>query len=522
MNTFTAQRGLTGGWAGTEAGGGSRVSAGPGLRVVLVGRTGLDDALRREAGIELLRARDPFEAVGELGTPFDDDSPKDAAVIVAPGTVTEDELRALTRALRAVDERAVVVGLLENAASRAAAPEPERFGLDAWVVPPVTGGVLRLLVQSRGGREGAAAPVVPPPVPAAARAPAALRARSIEDVRDGVGEGNPSLTLGAREGARDEAATLGAREGAGNASATPGARGAPGNAGSPSLTLGVLGDFEGAPVAALLTGGDVVTACLGVIRARAGLGDAAFVPTGAASDDPRASCEVSHKGHVFGRLVANADAGVIEPAATWLASWLALREQHSQLRRAAFTDPLTGAWNRRYFDGFLERAIGEARASRRDLTVLLFDIDDFKRYNDAHGHGAGDEILTETVRLLKSAVRAGDKVCRVGGDEFAVIFHEPEGPREANSHHPSSVVELATRFQRLISQARFSKLGAGAPGVLGISGGLATFPWDGHDAASLLSRADALLLESKAAGKNVFRYGAGARRSLGAGEQTSA
>ena len=199
MNTFTAQRGLTGGWAGTEAGGGSRVSAGPGLRVVLVGRTGLDDALRREAGIELLRARDPFEAVGELGTPFDEESPKDAAVIVAPGTVTEDELRALTRALRAVDERAVVVGLLENAASRAAAPEPERFGLDAWVVPPVTGGVLRLLVQSRGGREGAAA--VPPPVPAAARAPAALRARSIEDVRDGVEAGIPSLTLGAREGA---------------------------------------------------------------------------------------------------------------------------------------------------------------------------------------------------------------------------------------------------------------------------------------------------------------------------------
>jgi diguanylate cyclase (GGDEF)-like protein len=204
-----------------------------------------------------------------------------------------------------------------------------------------------------------------------------------------------------------------------------------------------------------------------------------------------------------------------------MALWLALREQQSQLRRAAFTDALTGAWNRRYFDGFIARAIGEARSSRSDLTVLLFDIDNFKHYNDRFGHAAGDEILIETVRLLKSVVRSNDRVCRVGGDEFAVIFHEPQGPREAGSQHPSCILDLAKRFQRQVAQTKFPKLADGAPGTLAISGGLATYPWDGHDAESLMAHADRLLRESKSRGKNVVRIGPGAMKALGAHDSTS-
>lgn len=211
----------------------------------------------------------------------------------------------------------------------------------------------------------------------------------------------------------------------------------------------------------------------------------------------------------------------VKRGAEWMALWMALREQQSQLRRAAFTDALTGAWNRRYFDGFIARAIGEARASRSDLTVLLFDIDNFKLYNDRYGHAAGDEILTETVRLLKAVVRANDRVCRVGGDEFAVVFHEPQGPREVGSQHPSCILDLAKRFQRQIAQAKFPKLTDSAPGGLAISGGLATYPWDGHDAESLMGHADRLLRDSKTRGKNVVRIGPGAMRALGTDESSS-
>jgi diguanylate cyclase (GGDEF)-like protein len=146
------------------------------------------------------------------------------------------------------------------------------------------------------------------------------------------------------------------------------------------------------------------------------------------------------------------------------------------------------------------------------VTVLVFDIDDFKRFNDAYGHGAGDEILTECVRLLSAAVRPTDKVCRIGGDEFAVIFYEPEGPREPDSRHPTSVFDVAERFQAQLRSAQFRKLRDELPGCLTISGGLATYPWDGRTAEELVERADQLALEGKKQGKNVIAIGPGCRR----------
>jgi diguanylate cyclase (GGDEF)-like protein len=155
----------------------------------------------------------------------------------------------------------------------------------------------------------------------------------------------------------------------------------------------------------------------------------------------------------------------------------------------------------------MDAAIGQARKARRSLTLMVFDIDDFKKYNDAFGHAAGDEILIETVRLLNSVIRPSDRVCRVGGDEFAVIFYEPQGPRAANSAPPESVYGIATRFQQQICNHRFPKLGEQAAGSLTISGGLATFPWDGNDAGALLDRADQLSMESKKQGKNALTFG---------------
>lgn len=199
----------------------------------------------------------------------------------------------------------------------------------------------------------------------------------------------------------------------------------------------------------------------------------------------------------------------LESMAGWLGTWLAVQEQHAALKAAALTDALTGAWNRRYFDRFLGATLARAKRRRHDVTLLLFDIDDFKTYNDRHGHASGDEILRETVRLLGSVIRPTDRVCRLGGDEFAVIFDAPDGPRDPSSRHPAGIVEVARRFQRQIRAHRFPTLGAEEAGGLSISAGLATFPWDASDATGLFDVADRHLLESKKHGKNRLTLGPG-------------
>jgi two-component system, cell cycle response regulator len=148
-----------------------------------------------------------------------------------------------------------------------------------------------------------------------------------------------------------------------------------------------------------------------------------------------------------------------------------------------------------------------AQRQRHFVTVLLFDLDDFKRYNDQYGHDAGDEILVQTTQLMQSVVRPSDRVCRIGGDEFAVIFYDPEGPRELGSQHPADVEAIAKRFEKQIQAHTFPALSDLPVGGLTISGGLATFPWDGTTPETLLKRADELALRSKRDGKKVIALG---------------
>ncbi len=203
-------------------------------------------------------------------------------------------------------------------------------------------------------------------------------------------------------------------------------------------------------------------------------------------------------------------AAQVQQWADWLAHWLRLSRTLSDLREKAYTDQLTGAYNRRFFDQDLVKALDDARAQRQCVSLLLFDIDDFKMYNDTYGHAAGDEILVETVKLLRSVIRPHDRVCRIGGDEFVVIFHDPQGQRERGSSHPDDIQKIARRFQQQICRHRFPKLSAEARGTLTISGGLATFPWDGADVASLLEQADRNAMLSKRSGKNAITFGPGA------------
>lgn len=273
-----------------------------------------------------------------------------------------------------------------------------------------------------------------------------------------------------------------------------------------ALTSEPIGDTD--LIQEIMFGPDaLVSQALALIRQQTGWRDVRVV---AQSADEHAA-PIAFAGDSFGSLMApEADERSLSAWAHWLARWLALDRSYREYRQLTYRDDLTGAWNRRFFDAFLSQCIQKASARRRPITVMVFDLDHFKRFNDEFGHEAGDEILRETVRLLDSVIRKGDRVCRIGGDEFAVVFADLEGPRAEGSQHPDTVEAIAHRFQDQICKLKFPKLGTDAPGTLSISAGLATYPWDGATSRDLLRKADELAMQSKRRGKNVITFGPGA------------
>lgn len=249
-----------------------------------------------------------------------------------------------------------------------------------------------------------------------------------------------------------------------------------------------------------------------MIAAQSGLDGVALLPADAAVLDGRSSILLRYGDRAFGRLTADASVPEheLEPWGAWASRWLAMQDRMSQLHDMALRDELTGVWNRRYFNRFLRRIIERAHGERQQVTLLVFDIDDFKTYNDRYGHAAGDQILRETARLMNAVVREHDVVARIGGDEFAVIFWDAEEPRREGSKHPQDVMNCARRFQSAICAHRFPKLLDDAHGTLTISGGLASYPWDGSTPEELLDRADRMAMQSKQQGKNAITLGSGA------------
>jgi diguanylate cyclase (GGDEF)-like protein len=210
-------------------------------------------------------------------------------------------------------------------------------------------------------------------------------------------------------------------------------------------------------------------------------------------------------------MLAEADAVIDEQAKTFLRairrilpSVIAAVQRTETLHRLAITDHLTGAYNRRYFYHATDRILREAEGKGANVTLLLFDIDDFKRYNDTYGHATGDLILQEIAEMMGKITRSQDIVARIGGDEFAVLFWDEDPPRKPDSSPPESVQDLAKRFCRGITQHDFRSLGRQGTGRLTISGGLATFPVHGRTCTELLSRADEALHEVKRTGKNAI------------------
>jgi GGDEF domain-containing protein len=189
-----------------------------------------------------------------------------------------------------------------------------------------------------------------------------------------------------------------------------------------------------------------------------------------------------------------------------------LHERHAALQRLAITDDLTGLANRRYFCQFLSKIVEKARAKRFLVTLFLFDIDNFKHYNDQYGHGGGDEILKQLANLMRRCVRDHDLVARISGDEFAMVFWDKEGPRTpreprtlAGHRTPQGPQDILERFRRLLSTQDFPGLGPGGKGCLTISGGLAVYPYDAPDVDKLLEAADhQLMFGAKRSGRNTI------------------
>jgi diguanylate cyclase (GGDEF)-like protein len=157
-----------------------------------------------------------------------------------------------------------------------------------------------------------------------------------------------------------------------------------------------------------------------------------------------------------------------------------------EARQLADLDALTGLHNRRFFHETLARESARAHRYERSLSLVVFDLDDFKDVNDRIGHLAGDAVLAEAAERVRSVVRTSDIACRVGGDEFAVIL-------------PESAIGDADQLYRRIQNAISSRpLGQG--GKLFLSAGVAELRAE-DDPASFFQRADDALYRAKEAGK---------------------
>jgi diguanylate cyclase (GGDEF)-like protein len=162
---------------------------------------------------------------------------------------------------------------------------------------------------------------------------------------------------------------------------------------------------------------------------------------------------------------------------------------HAALREQAETDGLTGLLNHRAVMEALDREVAAAR--RRDSTagVLVIDLDDFKLFNDTHGHLVGDRVLRDVAALLRSCVREIDSVGRYGGDEFLVVLPDADPPGAARV------------ADRILARAALRTLPIGDLRLpLRLSVGLATYPFDGESRQELIARADAAMYAAKDAG----------------------
>jgi diguanylate cyclase (GGDEF)-like protein len=160
----------------------------------------------------------------------------------------------------------------------------------------------------------------------------------------------------------------------------------------------------------------------------------------------------------------------------------------SVLEQQALTDSLTGLYNHRHFQERLRSELNRANRFRDSTALLLLDIDDFKKANDIYGHSMGDQILVALSEILKETVRASDVVCRIGGEEFAVIMPSCDA---------GDALGLATRLLGRVAEMEFPEIGG-----ISVSMGISQGPEHASNPRELLTYSEAAMLTAKAKGGN--------------------
>jgi diguanylate cyclase (GGDEF)-like protein/PAS domain S-box-containing protein len=169
---------------------------------------------------------------------------------------------------------------------------------------------------------------------------------------------------------------------------------------------------------------------------------------------------------------------------------------HEELREQAIRDALTGLYNRRYLDETLRREFSRARRGSYLISVILIDVDQFKRVNDTYGHKAGDRVLRQMGSIIRSHVRAGDIPCRFGGEEFVIVMPDTS---------LDTAYERAELLRQRFAATRFIKVQGGVNPTVSI--GIAVYPAHGRSEERILHAADQAMYLAKArGGDQAVRY----------------
>jgi diguanylate cyclase (GGDEF)-like protein len=161
-----------------------------------------------------------------------------------------------------------------------------------------------------------------------------------------------------------------------------------------------------------------------------------------------------------------------------------------ELGNFVLTDPLTGIYNRRYLELYMEKIIPLSQEQEQTMTLIMFDIDHFKKINDTYGHHAGDMVLQKIVRVIKGVIRHSDVFVRIGGEEFIILL-----PNCSLEHG----IKLAERIRKTVENTKFIYKGIRI--FVTISIGVTEYT-EGQDLEKFLEKADQALYQAKEMGRN--------------------
>lgn len=180
--------------------------------------------------------------------------------------------------------------------------------------------------------------------------------------------------------------------------------------------------------------------------------------------------------------------------------------EFAETERSAVTDALTGLYNRRFFAAAMEREVRRSRRYGLAFSLVMLDLDQFKKVNDAYGHLFGDIVLQRAARVLRRSIREADIACRYGGEEFAVVLPETD---RLGAHAVAERIRLRTET------AFAERATRGREVSMTVSGGIGCYPEDGQDPGAVITRADRALYLAKGAGRNrIAMYHAERRSSI--------